>query len=427
MTKYLALIGLLLVLATGRSQDTLTVIHYNLLNYGNTTSYCHNGNNNIDDKDAYLRTIIDYSKPDIFTVNEISESPVIHQHLLDQVLNTNGVDYYEKADFLVQAGSDIVNMMYFNSQKLALHSHFIAQDYIRDIDVYKLYHLNEKLTTGDTIFVICVVAHLKASSGTSNANKRKVMVSNAMNTLNSYDDDNNYLFMGDFNIYDHHEPSYQELLYYSNPKLQFIDPVNQYGSWHNNENYAHYHTQSTHSGNNGCAASGGMDDRFDFILISKNIEQGNRYIKYIHNSYWALGQDGKHFNTSLNAPPQNTSVPNDVLQALANNSDHLPVKLRLLIDREMSTSQSTEEASLNLQINNPANDVVTINCQSLTSNQLKISVYGVTGHLFHTESLLMDAGNTRHTMDISTLANGVYFVIFEGVNGHRSSHKLIKN
>ena len=100
-------------------QDTLNVVHYNLLNYGNITSYCHNGNNNINDKDAYLKTIINYLKPDIFTVNEISKSESIHQHLLDQVLNTSGVDYYEKANFVKIAESDLVNMLYYNKDKLA--------------------------------------------------------------------------------------------------------------------------------------------------------------------------------------------------------------------------------------------------------------------------------------------------------------------
>ena len=70
-----------------------------------------------------------------------------------------------------------------------------------------------------------------------------------------------------------------------------------------------YHTQSTHSENTGCAASGGMDDRFDFILISKNIKQGSKGVKYLSDAYWAVGQDGKHFNESINSSPTNTSVP----------------------------------------------------------------------------------------------------------------------
>ncbi|MCD4723670.1 MAG: hypothetical protein K8R63_02420, partial [Bacteroidales bacterium] len=54
------------------AQDTLKVMHYNLLYYGQNTGFCNITNNNPDLKDAYLRTILGYVKPDIFTVNEMS-------------------------------------------------------------------------------------------------------------------------------------------------------------------------------------------------------------------------------------------------------------------------------------------------------------------------------------------------------------------
>ena len=49
------------------SQDTLTVMQYNLLYYGINTSWCTNSNNNINDKDEYLKKIINHVKPDIFS------------------------------------------------------------------------------------------------------------------------------------------------------------------------------------------------------------------------------------------------------------------------------------------------------------------------------------------------------------------------
>jgi len=92
------------------------VLQYNLLNYGNYTSYCTQINNNINEKDEYIRTIIDYVKPDIFSVNEISNSQAIHQRLLDNDLNVNGIVYYRMANFIEVADSYIVNMLYFNSE-----------------------------------------------------------------------------------------------------------------------------------------------------------------------------------------------------------------------------------------------------------------------------------------------------------------------
>ena len=51
--------------------ETLKVMQYNLLNYGNNTSYCTTTNNNINDKNGYIRTILTAYYPDIFTVCEM--------------------------------------------------------------------------------------------------------------------------------------------------------------------------------------------------------------------------------------------------------------------------------------------------------------------------------------------------------------------
>jgi hypothetical protein len=45
---------------------------------------------------------------------------------------------------------------------------------------------------------------------------------------------------------------------------------------------------------------------------------------YVGNTMWAVGNDGNHFNDSINAQP-NTSVSVAVANALHNASDHLPV------------------------------------------------------------------------------------------------------
>ena len=80
------------------AQDTLTVMHYNLLNFGNNTGYCNQSNNNYQDKTVYLKTIVAYVKPDILTVNEISNSTLYHDYILNNALNVDGINYYQKGN-----------------------------------------------------------------------------------------------------------------------------------------------------------------------------------------------------------------------------------------------------------------------------------------------------------------------------------------
>ena len=61
--KYLLLLILLIPFilmgfSLSAQPDTLKVMQYNLLNYGNNTSYCNATNNNISNKDSYIRTIL---------------------------------------------------------------------------------------------------------------------------------------------------------------------------------------------------------------------------------------------------------------------------------------------------------------------------------------------------------------------------------
>jgi len=425
--KLIVLAYVLLFCTLSYAQDTLTVLQYNLLWYGEETDWCDNTNNNINEKDAYLRTILNHTKPDIFSVNEMSNSPAVHQHLLDQVLNTDGVDYYQKANFLSVANTDIVNMLYFNTKKLGLHSHYIAQSYIRDIDVYKLYLLSDGILAGDTTFIICVVAHLKSSSGAENEEKRRIMADNTMNWLDNFDDNNNFMMMGDFNVYSPTEPAYQAFLNYENASLRFNDPVDQYGNWHNNSYYSAYHTQSTHTSSNGCASTGGMDDRFDFILISNSIKDGTKDVHYIENSYWAVGQDGQHFNQALNASPENTSVPSDVLDALYHNSDHLPVVLKLYTDETLGMDEFKTDLFSQISMTNPAKNQLNLTMQVKTQGDALLEVYNVYGHLLMTRNLYLHVGENHISESIVSLQSGLYIVRITDHQLNKLSLKLVKN
>ena len=408
--KTVATLLTFIILTALHAQDTLTVMQYNLLYYGATTDFCTSSNNNINKKDEYLKTIINHTRPDIMSVNEMSNSQAVQQHLLDQVLNTGGIYYYRKADFKAVAESQIVNMLYYNSNKLVLKNHLIVQSFVRDIDLYELYYRSNDLENGDTAFIICVVGHLKAGTGSSNENYRKIMAENTMDFLQDYNEDANYLLMGDFNLYSAGEPAYQEFLYYSNPTLRFRDPIEAYGNWHSNFTFRNMHTQSTSANSNGCKSGGGADDRFDFILTSASVIEGRQSVKYIDESYRTIGQDGNHFNTSINALPANTSVPYDVLSALYENSDHLPVILELEIDKILDVYTANGPEKMSISFRNPASGILYCNLQMHEPEILRFEILDLMGRVQFDDSFMTHRGMNRINISLAGMQAGNFLL-----------------
>ena len=407
------------------AQDTLSVLQYNLLNYGNYTSYCTSSNNKYTTKDNYIKTIVHYVKPDIFSVNEISGSAEIHKHLLDYALNTDGTDYFSMAPSISSDNDYLVNMLYYNHDKLGLAAHIIAQTYVRDVDLYKLYYKSARLSSGDTTFLYCVVAHLKA--GRDYADQRTVMAKNTMNYIGSHNPDENYLLMGDFNLYSDREGAFQEFVDNSNAGIRFNDPAEMIGDWHNNSDFSMVHSQSTHTASNGCASSGGMDDRFDFILISNNIKNKQKRVGYLQGSYKVVGQDGNHFNKALIDAPANTSVPSDVLNALYNNSDHLPVNLKLLVDEPVGVTKYANPAFEMIRFPNPVNgDRLNIHLNVSKNTKATIEIYSLLGKRVLKQQAKLQNGQNQLNIDISALNKGMYIIRFTDANGLSQSRKLIK-
>lgn len=409
------------------AQDTLTVMHYNLLYYGQGTGFCNNTNNSLEMKDPNLRLILNEIKPDIFTVNEMSSSQIVHQHMLDENLNTGGINHYRKVNYSPSSSSNIVNMLYYDSRKLRLKKQAVAQSLVRDIDVYELYYNSNDLDQGDTTFVICVVAHLKAGSGGSERETRRKQVENTMQYLETRHSNDNVLFMGDFNFYSGYEPGFQLMLNFTNPAMRFIDPIGQIGDWNNNSFYAPIHTQSTHtSATSGCPAGGGMDDRFDFILISDEVRFGTDHVLYVPGSYKAFGQDGKRFNGAINGPPANTAVSQEIADALFNFSDHLPVVLKLRVDKVLQTT----EMNLNpfaLEIApNPVHNQLSMSFNQLTSGNLRMQIWDIQGQLIADETHFFSGGRQSYVHDLKGFGHGFYFIRLTDAKGLTEMQKFVR-
>ncbi len=49
----------------------------------------------------------------------------------------------------------------------------------------------------------------------------------------------------------------------------------------------------------GGGSTGGLDDRFDFILFTGDVNSGANKVQYVNNSCKAFGNDGNHLNDAL--------------------------------------------------------------------------------------------------------------------------------
>ncbi|HSW68214.1 MAG TPA: T9SS type A sorting domain-containing protein, partial [Bacteroidales bacterium] len=189
---------------------------------------------------------------------------------------------------------------------------------------------------------------------------------------------------------------------------RFFDPVNQHGEWTSNPAFANFHTQSTQTQSD-CHVGGGLDDRFDFLLISRSILEGSEKVQFIEDSYRTLGQDGLRFNSPLLGLPANFSAPESVLESLAANSDHLPVLLSVVIDQTPAATRNLFSPGALLTTNNPVTDNLIIYHRSLPmGTPFELTIYSITGTAYSTVSDTLYSNPVE--IDLSHLASGFYLV-----------------
>jgi endonuclease/exonuclease/phosphatase family metal-dependent hydrolase len=384
---------IIIILFIGMSsfgQTQIKVMSYNLLHYPTGTG--------IDRKDD-LRYIVNDYQPDIFVVCELEDYTGADE-IINYCLQTPD-NRYEAASFTPNhSGSHyaLQQMLYYNSQKFELINETYLTTYVRDINHYTL---KLRTQTPDTIDVY--VAHLKASGGTTNENERLDMVNVMTNDLQNIPSSHFVIFAGDFNLYNSDESAYQEMIDPTNAVV-LKDPINLLGNWHNNYNIREYVTQSTHSASGSDYVGGGLDDRFDFIMLSENLIN-NSHLQYLNNSYKSYGNNGNCFNDAIN---DNSCAGSDYSTELRNHlftmSDHLPVVLTL----ESNQSLAISEELLTNKCHIIGSNIVKEQIRIFTDNfkPVLVEVYNSLG-----QSIIQISDyKSNETINISTLHKGMYLI-----------------
>ena len=296
------------------------IMTYNILNYQDDNQ-----------RETNYIDILTEIEPNILIIQEIlgNEGFLNFKEDVLDVLNPN---QWSGANFINQSAQQDIALYYYHDMFTLLESNVVetAQSSgTRDVIEWILMH-----NASEVEFNI-YGAHFKASSGNSNAQQRLEEATILRNHLNQLAESSFFILAGDLNIYSNNsesEPCFEMLIgSQDNNNGQLFDPINRIGHWHNNSSFADVHTQSPRTSSFGGGANGGMDDRFDWLLVSAQFLDESSNLKYIENSYVTYGNDGNHFNDAINSG-SNAAVSNDIADALHDASDHLPVYMDLWFD-----------------------------------------------------------------------------------------------
>jgi len=387
---FLVWVFVLVLVEQGFGQQEARVVTYNLLNYDSGSG-----------REGYFQTVMGAVEADVVVAQEMGSQAGVNS-FLNGVLNVSGNGY---AAGIFLDGPDTDNAIFYKLALFDFVSNTPIATTLRDINAFKLVHL----ASGDTLIVYSV--HLKAGDTPADRQQRLDEVMILRQVTNSLLVGTDFLVVGDFNVYGSSEPAYEALLNTSGTGY-VLDPINSPGEWHNDLAFALIHTQSTRTRQFGGGAPGGMDDRFDMALASQGVMDAGG-IEYVNGSYAAFGNDGMHFNDSINAPP-NTAVPPAVANGLHYGSDHLPVVLTLKFENVNGIAENEgggpEGFVLYQNYPNPFNGVTKIRFRVARQEFVTLKVYDITGKVVATLAAgYLSPGEHEYEWDAKGMASGIYF------------------
>lgn len=397
------------------SQETLNAMFYNLFKFPNSLP---------NNREIILRDILDEYPPDLLMVCEL-----VTESAANLILNTsfqNQADPFGRADFipdLTKPSDPVQTMVFYNKRKLTLLDQQNLLTVYRDINQYS-FQLN--VVESEPIYLEVFVAHLKSSTGTANQQIRLQMVQVVTAALEALTKPNTFvLFSGDFNFYKSSEPGYQEILSPTNA-IRLLDPLNAPGNWQNNPDFSYLHTQSTRVSNAGfgggtnAGAGGGLDDRFDFIMMSENFQTSSIF-SYVNETYKAVGNNGNCLDKDVKDPTCIGEFSPTLRNDLYYMSDHLPVFMQFQVnDTFLSTKTFDTKPDIWFESSNVSDKDIIIGINQEKKYNNKVYIYNSLGQLIHSSEI-----NKQDKVRILThsFSSGVYYI---KTNSNETTLKFIK-
>jgi len=396
------------------AQTQIKAMMYNVLNYSDSEVSRN--------KTPFLSTILDEVEPDLFMVCEMIDEIGSNYLFENAIIPYN--ENFQKAPFEEnQSGNySLQQMVYYNSKKLILEETRVITADTRDINQYT-FKINTENALSNPIRMEVFVTHLKASTGSSNRQRRLNSIQSFVSYTNNIADDSYVLFAGDLNFYTSNEEGYQHLIDDRNP-IVMIDPIDRptpnfpddgvdyyenYNSTYfwNNSSFRDIHSQSTRTSNNGLiddsGSTGGLDDRFDFIMMSENFNMSTD-LYYINDSYQVIGNNGNCYNSFINNPNCSGGYSQTLRDALIEFSDHLPVVM------EMETPENTLSTNQISEINFIGSNIIEDYLKIISPNDMNnLKIYSITGQLIDVK-LTKNTGIDTIIIDVKHISKGIYYL-----------------
>ena len=403
--KKIIIVLLFIILFSNLISDT----NFRVMTYNSLMFSVYSGQNRFSD----FETVFNEVNPDIVIMQEIEDEP--GSDLMLDILNSDGIEF-ARVEFVDDG--DLNNMLYYKTSKASLISQDVVDTYPRDISEYVLE------IDGNPIRIYS--CHLKSSQGYEQ--QRLTAVTILRNHLNQFEPGTEFIIAGDMNFYTSSEPAYQKFIAdETNNTGRAKDWSDLVGNWHNNPDFCEAHTQSSRTNQFGGGVGGGLDDRFDFIFTYYEINN-NAEIEFIEGSLTTVGNDGNHFNQSINYGT-NSAVSPEVADALYYASDHLPVYADFISLSSTNTdSQTISVSNLILQnYPNPFNPSgagcspsTTIYFTAEDAENAELKIYNIKGQRIRQYSIFNPSGAGQvfqssivwdgRDHDNNPVSSGIYFI-----------------
>jgi len=436
----------------GFGQDTLVVMTYNVLHYGDG---CQGSNNFLH---RNLKTIVQYENPDVLglvkaQVIKQSENDFVGlsalgfaDSIVTYALNAaypNKYDHCPVVNFSNDPDGDM-DLLFYNKSKLGFVSITNLCTVQEDFNLYKLYYKDPNLSmTKDSTFLYFILNHTVSGTSSGSRDRQDTLVIKSLKKKFAHLP--NLISMGDFNTHSSLEPGYQLLIASADTSFTFYDPpyypdhtLTYPSSWDSDASlFSDFLNTSTRQTTlpNSCGTANGAKGWYSHILLSPWIVKDKNYVKYVPDSYATIGNDGHRLGISINdsTTTKNTSAPTKVLNALFQLSDKYPIKVKLEItpntsgkslpDPILNSITETRSMANCFVSNNPMDHNLVFHFdETMVGNIARMDWFDSAGRSVDVEEFTVTGISMTKSVDV---VPGIY-ILSVAVNGITYQSRIVK-